>query len=1217
MKLHALAVTALVVVAGTSGCSSGPSTPEPGDGGRTNPLLAGASGEAGEEVAQVPAKGFVWTIAEGQPQVAAEVRVVGAAKPLDEAATKALLGRMPAVGAEAGDKQDFALRPASTPPPTAGDKVVGAFPPAAGPPVVAPDATPKALEVLRFQPEGDVPVAPRISVTFSTPMVALTSHAELAKDAVPARITPDISGHWRWVGTKTLFFEPDGRAPMATDYAVEIPAGVIDALGQRLAAAKRWTFSTPPPKLIASRPDGEGVALDPVFFALFDQRVDPKAVLQHLAVTAGGKRVALRELNPDELKGVPEVGNADLEGRWVAYKATAELPRDAAVTATFAGGMPSAEGPRKTAEPQSFGFKTYGPFEVSEHRCGWGECRPLMPWSIRFTNPVDEGKLTAAMIEVSPQVPGFEVDVYGQELSLRGMTRGRTTYTVRLSKELLDVYGQKLGASKALTFEVGPSEKMMGAPDTGLVILDPTAKKPRFSVFTMNYEEVDVALYRVTPEQWVAYNDFQVRWRQKDGPKEPPGTRVFSERVPTGGAPEQLNELAIDLAPALEGGRGQIIVFARPVGAEDEWREQAHTVLAWVQATGIGLDAFSDGSELVGWATSLADGTPLAGVNVTLMPQKTAATTDADGLVRLALPPGSPKRQLLVATSGQDVAFLPDDSSYWSSEGSWVRRTDEDEVRWLVFDDRQLYRPDETISVKGFVRVIEKGVKGDVAALGAGVLPRVRWKIVGPRGNDIGEGESAVDRFGGFTLSYKLPKTPNLGYASIQFTAALPAGYTGAEHHHSFRIEEFRRPEFEVSAKASEGPHFVGGSATMTVSASYFAGGALPGADVSWSVSAQPGSFSPPQHADWIFGTWIPWWEFERGGQGGGEGGYQSLDGLTDGSGKHTIKLDFTDSDPPKPMSVRGEATVQDVNRQAWSASATVLVHPAKHYVGLRTPKPFVGAEEPIKIEAIVADLDGQRIVGSDIAVELVRLAWKRNKAREWAEVEVEPQTCTVKSAKDAAACTFTTKVGGTHRVRATIADADGRKNQTSMLVWVAGGKQPESSKLEQEQLTLIPSGRDFQPGQVAEILVQSPFAPADGVLRIVRGDHAEVRRFHLDGPTTTLKIPIEEWMIPGFTVNVNVNGSAERSDADGAPKADLPRRPAFAAGSLTLRVPPTLRTLAVELTPAAAKTEPGAKTRVTVLVKDAAGQPVANAGVALVAVDEAVLALTPCVSSA
>ena len=57
--------------------------------------------------------------------------------------------------------------------------------------------------------------------------------------------------------------------------------------------------------------------------------------------------------------------------------------------------------------------------------------------------------------------------------------------------------------------------------------------------------------------------------------------------------------------------------------------------------------------------------------------------------------------------------------------------------------------------------------------------------------------------------------------------------------------------------------------------------------------------------------------------------------------------------------------------------------------------------------------------------------------------------------------------------------------------------------------------------------------------------------------------------------------------------------------------MPPLARTLALEVSPRDAKLEPGGKTTVDVIVRDAQGKPVEGAEVAVVVVDEAVLALT------
>jgi uncharacterized protein YfaS (alpha-2-macroglobulin family) len=63
------------------------------------------------------------------------------------------------------------------------------------------------------------------------------------------------------------------------------------------------------------------------------------------------------------------------------------------------------------------------------------------------------------------------------------------------------------------------------------------------------------------------------------------------------------------------------------------------------------------------------------------------------------------------------------------------------------------------------------------------------------------------------------------------------------------------------------------------------------------------------------------------------------------------------------------------------------------------------------------------------------------------------------------------------------VTDEHGRKNQSRFTRWVSGGQEPTSRKLEQEAVTLIPDKETYQPGDTAQILVQSPFTPAEGML--------------------------------------------------------------------------------------------------------------------------------------
>ncbi|HFQ92612.1 MAG TPA: hypothetical protein ENK32_01265, partial [Anaerolineae bacterium] len=426
------------------------------------------------------------------------------------------------------------------------------------------------------------------------------------------------------------------------------------------------------------------------------------------------------------------------------------------------------------------------------------------------------------------------------------------------------------------------------------------------------------------------------------------------------------------------------------------------------------------------------------------------------------------------------------------------------------------------------------------------------------------------------------------------------------------------------------GPYFVGDRATLAVTASYFAGGPLPNAEVTWNVGTTPTNYNPPNWPDFTFGQWQPWWrypieplyspgfagEFVEYDVGfpyppdGGETAYETFTGFTDAAGTHYLQLDFEEMTAPRPFSVMADATVMDVNRQAWTAGASLLVHPAEWYVGLRSATTFVQQGEPLEIEAIVTDVDGNAISNVSIQMEAGRLDWVYRNG-EWVEELADAQACSVMSGNEPVSCAFETAVGGEYQITAVVSDELGRENQTQFTRWVSGGPAKPSRSVEQEEAALIPDKETYRPGDTAEILVISPFGPAEGLLTVSRSGILRTERFQITGSSSILRIPIEEAHIPNLNVQVDLAGSAPRLDDEGEPLPDAPPRPAFASGQIALDVPPRSRALDVQLTPQESELEPGGETTVDVMVTDANGRPVPNAEIALVVVDEAVLALT------
>jgi alpha-2-macroglobulin len=1157
------------------------------------------------------------------------------AKKLPDAEATAMLSRARPIQSDAADQQAFALRPRSQPVPRTGQTITGQFPPPASSllPPKASDAG-KDLEVLRYMPEGDVPLAPELSVTFSQPMVAVTSQDDAAK-TTPVKLVPQPKGRWRWIGTRTILFDPEVRFPQATTYQVEIPAGTKSANGGVLKKPTKFTFETPPPKLVQSYPSsGVPQHLDVPMFVLFDQKVDPQAVLAKLTVTANGKPWAVQLLDDAELakladskrnaeqqlaRLVEAARKNEQDGRWIAFRTDQPFPKDATISVTLPAGTPSAEGPNVTKTAQSFGFRTYPPLRIVRSECGYrGNCPPGTPFVIQFNNPLDVDKFDESWISASPDIPNFKLVPSHSSVSLVGATKARTEYKAAVAGAILDEFGQTLGSDDLLAWRVGDAHPTFYGPQ-GMVVLDPAATRPTLDFFSTNYEQLKVRLYRVTPADLDAYYFYLRNLWNRDKPPQLPGKKVFDQLVKTTVGRNHLVETAVDLSSAMSSdGLGHAIAVVEPYPWKERW--DPPRLLSWVQSTKLAVDAYVDAGELIAFATELSTGKPATGVALEVRPFGLKATTDDRGMAKIALSAAGMKgAHYLVAQRGNDVAFVTDNQGYYNEYGSWVQQARTKNLTWYVVDDRRMYKPGEEVSLKGWLRTIDHGEGGDVAGI-AGALSNVAYTVRDSRNNEIAKGTTTISPVGGFDAKFTLPKTPNLGNAWIDFVASGkdPWRTPGGTFRHSFQIQEFRRPEFEVSAQASQGPFLVGAGGDVTVSAKYYAGGPLPGAPVAWNVTTSQASFTPPNRDGFVFGIWQPWWgyfdhhEDHSGHRGRSRSAPQTwnLTAKTDATGAHVLHLDFLSANPAVPMSVTANVNVTDVNRQAWASSATMIVHPSERYVGLKTKKPFVEKGTPFDIEVIGVDLDGKATPGARIEVKTVRLDWKYEKGK-YTRLEADPQTCQVVAQQEATPCTFATTQGGTYQVTATISDARGRPSQTTMQFWVSGGDQPRRRDVAQERVQLIPDKQEYVPGNTAELLVQAPFYPAEGVVSWRRSGIVKTERIQITGPTKVITVPIADSMTPNMIVQVDLVGMAERLDDKGDPDPKLPKRPAYAVGAIDLPVPPKRRTLAVTVAPSAKKVAPGESARVAVTVKDAAGRPVPNAEAAVMVVDEAILALS------
>ncbi len=1245
-----------------------------------NTVSAQVMGKAMDEKLKTLPDGLKFRLSEGVE--GAETRVkqqLPSTDPLSETDANGLLKRIPEIKPAADDQTDFAKRIGSLPAPKTGNKIPVKFPSDEMRAPLNVDMSGKTLQVIRYSPEGEVPLAPDLNVTFSQPMVAVTSQEEAAKFA-PVELSPQVEGNWRWLGTKTLMFDTTKRFPMATKFTARVPAGTKSATGQVLAKDVTWTFTTPPPKVETMIPNGGITRRDVLMYMSFDQEINPEAVLKTTSVMSAGKRIPVRLATQAEIDADGSISYYSKQAqpkRWIAFRAINSdgltenaLPPASSISVTVEKGTASAEGPLTTIKPQGFSFQTYSPLKFNGGYCGWREnknCSPFDNWALEFNNSLDAAKFTKEMVKIEPAVEGLNIYPSGNYVYIQGYKKGRTTYKVTVDGSVSDIFGQSLGQTAVATIKVGTAPTNLYAQGGFMTVIDPSAK-PTFSIYSTNMTTVKVRMYQAGPQDWHAFQYYVQRMNYDDG-KRPaiPGKLVSDKIVNVANKPDEMVETRIDIGEALDGGYGNVIVDIEPTIKRDKYDRTR--IFTWLQATQIGLDAFVDNTELVGFATELKTGKPMAGVDLSIYPNGRAVSsrqsavsgqetgifqqawnwltnwgpspaneiesldtdgsaapvetiaeaqsnkTGDNGILRLQLPetPSDKQQNLLIAKRGKDVAFLPENTEYyWQDSGTWYKKQQYDSLRWFVFDDRKMYKPKEEVAIKGYIRKITAGKLGDVVGLGD-AASGLTYSVKDSRNNEIAKGTGNLNSFGAFDFKFKIPDNANLGQAHIELSTN--SSIAGGSFYHEFQLQEFRRPEFEVTTKVeSEAPHFVGGKALLSVEAKYYAGGGLANAETNWTVTASATNYTPPNRGDYTFGTWTPWWRVYD--YGGGRGGYygggssQSFKGVTDASGKHLLKIDFESVKPPRPYTISASSSVMDVNRQAWSSSTSLLVHPSSLYVGIKTERTFVQKGEKIEIDSIVSDIDGNLVKGRDAEIKAVLKDWVFDKGT-WAEKVIDEQNCTVKSGDTNQKCTFIAKQGGRYTITATVMDDKGRFNESELTVWVPGGKTPPKRNVEQEEAQIIPSKKDFAPGDVAELLVISPFTPAEGVLTLRRDGIVKTERFTMKDSSITLKIPLEEKYLPNIMAQVDLVGAEARSNDKGEVDPKLARRPAFASGNINLSISTAARKLTVSADPVDKTLAPGGETKVNVAVKDYRGEPVANSEVAIVVVDESVLALS------
>ncbi len=172
----------------------------------------------------------------------------------------------------------------------------------------------------------------------------------------------------------------------------------------------------------------------------------------------------------------------------------------------------------------------------------------------------------------------------------------------------------------------------------------------------------------------------------------------------------------------------------------------------------------------------------------------------------------------------------------------------------------------------------------------------------------------------------------------------------------------------------------------------------------------------------------------------------------------------------------------------------------------------------------------------------------------------------------------------------------------------------PKITKVTQEEAIIIPDKQTYSPfdGETTgELLVQSPFKPAEGLLTLLCEGVVHTERFKLVEDSVTVKFPIKEDWQPNVQIQIDLMGCKPRALNSGVLDLTAPPRPCFAKGLANINIVNKSDELKVDVTTSQASYKPGSQAVVNVHVANAKDEPQENAEVCVIVVDESVLALT------
>jgi uncharacterized protein YfaS (alpha-2-macroglobulin family) len=1095
---------------------------------------------------------------------------------------------------------------------------------------------------------------------FDSPMTG-EDRVGLTATNSPLVIDPRLAGTFTWLSVRSGVFTP--AEPLALDktYTLTLQPGLQCADGHPCDAALDWTVTTPPFDLIASSPqqtDSNAYSMpeaELVFNAdvraadlrgmLFFRDnsghevpadVRQGTVAEYWASSSQSSRTWKQEAEavgrfaaPASEHAVPQSPTNEVPNLLIASPHDA-LPIGDHWELVVPRGVITADHLLASRNRHSISIGNITPFIV----------RDVTPQNvinsgasvtIDFSKPIPDSLTNTFRdwINFSPHVENLKIRIEGERLlTILGDFQGGGEYSITLKPGFQAVEPFILQGANKFTVEmphVSPrlyfpalSRDQMASGKRTFPLLAINVSRVRVRAKLMDAHTAIHALrgfrsYFASRHESENYN-WQEPYRALDY-NVLPGTTIYNEKLDLGisaAISDAATNLDLDWDRLLNG-RHAGVAFLDAHRVDGDSRDPGLGTQALIQLTDLGMVWKNSPSGVEVFVFLQSTGQPVSGATARLYGEENEpleeSTTDTNGLAHLE---AKPKADWIAVEHGDDFHALPLDGNRVWMYGFHLPYAGyggrEDARRVLMFSDRNLYRPGETMNFEAIVR--------DWSSAGLSVPSKLTGTLecVDPRGTRFFQTNAAFSALGSWPTLVPLPATP-AGY----YEAKLHLGSN--TYAYSFQVQDFQPNAFEITLPWKYN-YFAGEPIALPLSAHYLFGKSLSHAQVAWSLTAWDADFKPAHFRQYTFRR------EEIATRYGGSRSSTSLSGR--GVFMGTTNFVIAPEVPinpaaPQPRTVQLLAEVTDINQQTLSQAARFTRHSSDFYLGLRQAADVVtnGAEIPLQVVAVAANerpwpkpvsahlslqhVDWQtvRIQGSGMTAQFRSEPVISNVLER--EISIEPVALPESPPDDEANGNTITGLpaleAGEYLVEVKAEDGAGRPVASSLDFRVSAPCEMGWNYRNNVQLSLKPDHKTYAAGETAEILVEAPFT---GTALVSIEREKVLRSFvaHLEGNAPSIRVPLESGDVPNVFVSVTLTRGSEYSP-------HKVKEPEYRMGCCELPVENPQNRLAVEITSAQTNYLPEAPVDVAVQVTDSEQRPVAGAETILYAVDDGILGLT------